>query len=108
MKGHRWFAMFYDALNRPAERQLLGPLRARLLGDLRGRVVEIGAGTGLSFPYYSRQAMVVAVEPDPFMLRRAILRAQAIGRPILLVQGAAEALPFTSGAFDCAVASLVF
>ncbi len=108
MKGHRWFAALYDVINRQSERRLLAPLRVRLLGDLHGRVVEIGAGTGLSFPYYSRQAMVVAVEPDPFMLRRAILRAQAIGRPILLVQGAAEALPFTSGAFDCAVASLVF
>jgi ubiquinone/menaquinone biosynthesis C-methylase UbiE len=108
MKGHRWFAMFYDALNRPAERQLLGPLRARLLGDLRGRVVEIGAGTGLSFPYYSRQAMVVAVEPDPFMLRRAIKRARAINPAIHLVQGDVEALPFQDGAFDAAAASLVF
>jgi ubiquinone/menaquinone biosynthesis C-methylase UbiE len=108
VRGHRWFAAVYDLLNRGAERRVIGPLRERLLRDAAGRVLEIGAGTGFSFPYYGPSARVVATEPDPFMLRRArARRAARAGRRIQLVQAAAEALPFPEGSFDAVVAAVV-
>ena len=112
MKGHRWFAAVYDLISQGDER-VLGPIRRRLLGDLRGQVLEIGAGTGFSFAYYPPGATVIATEPDPFMLRRAVKRAQEppeAGKQaatIRLVQCAAEALPFRPGVFDAAVAATV-
>ena len=115
MKGHRWIAACYDLAN-SADEGVLGPIRRRLLGDLHGRVLELGAGTGFSFSYYPGGAAVVATEPDPFMLRRAAVRARQPredgmghgGRPtIRLVQCAAEALPFRPGVFDAAVAAVV-
>jgi SAM-dependent methyltransferase len=112
MKGHRWFAAVYDLMSEGDERAL-GPIRQRLLGDLRGRVLELGAGTGFSFRYYPPGATVIATEPDPFMLRRAVTRAQALPEPgamqatIRLVQCAAEALPFRQGVFDTAVVAVV-
>ena len=112
-RGHRWFAAVYDLLNRSAERRLLGPIRARLLGALRGRVLEVGAGTGASFPDYAPEPVgpiVVATDPDPFMLRRAVARARQArqsGRRIRLVQCAAEALPFRDRTFDTVVAAMV-
>jgi len=108
MKGHRWFATVYDLINRPSERRLIGPIRARLLGDLGGCVLEIGAGTGASFPHYSAARLVIATEPDPFMLRRAVKRARSLGHPIRFVRCVAEALPFKDGSFDAAVAAAVF
>ena len=108
MKGHRWFAAVYDVVNRSTERRIMAPLRARLLRDLHGRVLEIGAGTGFNFSFYPSGVTVVAAEPDPFMLRRAVKRAREVGRPIHLVQCAAEGLPFREGAFDSAVATEVF
>src|SRR6266542_3752207 len=99
MKGHRWFAAVYDAMSEGDER-VLGPIRRRLVGDLRGRVLEIGAGTGFNFPHYPPDAIIIATEPDPFMLRRAVKRARQPAEPsngqatIHFVQCAAEALPF--------------
>ena len=112
MKGHRWFAALYDLAN-SADEGVLGPIRRRLLGDLHGRVLELGAGTGFSFPYYPAGATVIATEPDPYMLRRAVTRARRAVEPavpratIHLVQAAAEALPFRPGVFDAAVAAVV-
>ena len=107
MKGHRWFAALYDVLNRASERRVLAPLRARLLGELQGLVLEIGAGTGASFPHYASAALVVAADPDPYMLRRGVKRARGLNRRIIFVRCAAEVLPFGDGAFDASVAAVV-
>src|ERR671924_521329 len=107
MKGHRWFAAVYDLVNRAAERRLFGPIRGSLLGAAGGLVLELGAGTGASFPYYPKAGKVIATEPDPFMLRRARRGVVDAPPPVVLVQCAAEALPFEAGAFDEVVAALV-
>lgn len=106
-RGHRWHAVIYDLIMRPAERALLGPLRQRLAGQATGRVLEIGAGTGANFPYYAAAESVIAIEPDPFMLKRARQRARGLERTTQLVAAQAEALPFREASFDTAVVTLV-
>ena len=87
---------------------MMGPLRARLLQGLRGRVLEIGVGTGLNFAHYPDDADVTGIEPDPFMLRRARRTlANTARQNITLRQAAAEDLPFPSHTFDHVVATLV-
>jgi ubiquinone/menaquinone biosynthesis C-methylase UbiE len=108
MKGHRWFAALYDTVNRTSERRILAPLRARLLGDLHGTVLEIGPGTGFSFPYYPGDVTLIAAEPDRYMLRRAMQRARHAGPAISFVQCVAEALPFRDRTFDAVTATAVF
>ena len=106
--GHKWFASIYDRLQAPAERSYMRKIRQRIVGEARGRVLELGAGTGASFPYYNDHAEeVIAIEPDPFMLERARLRAQDLGRHIELRQASAEQLPFEDGSFDTVVSTLV-
>ena len=107
-QGHRWFAAMYDRITGPGERRLLSKIRPRIMGEARGRVLEIGAGTGASFEYYPADAQVVATEPDPYMLDRARKRVQALGRTsIELRQAPAEGLPFDDGSFDHVITSLV-
>lgn len=107
-KGHRWFAAVYDRLTGPSERRLGATIRPRLLGDLQGRVLEIGAGTGASFAYYPPGVEVVATEPDPYMLRRAEARLAKLGRDAIeLRQAPAEQLPFDDASFDHVVITLV-
>ncbi len=98
-KGHRIFAALYDRLRAAAERRFLGEHRAYLAGLARGRVLDLGAGTGANFLHFGPDARVVAVEPDPHMLRRAA----ALGRPIALVRAPAEDLPFPDASFDTVV-----
>jgi SAM-dependent methyltransferase len=70
------------------------------------RLLEIGAGTGLNFAHYPRDAHGAATEPSREMLRRAREKARPTG--VCLVQNSAEALPFADDSFDAAFATLVF
>jgi SAM-dependent methyltransferase len=83
-------------------------LRTGLLADLRGRVLELGAGDGRNFAYYPSQVSeVVAIEPEPYLRGLALDAASAAPVPVTVLDGVAEALPVDAGAFDAAVSSLV-
>jgi ubiquinone/menaquinone biosynthesis C-methylase UbiE len=108
-QGHRVFAAFYDVCDRLTERQMR-PLRRFAAGGAVGRVLEVGCGTGSNFAYYdwAKVESVDAVEPDPYMLRRARKRAGAAPEGKLrLHQAPAESLPFPDASFDTAVVTLV-
>lgn len=97
----RLYAALYDALLWPVERFYFGRLRRELLAAARGRVLEIGAGTGANLPHYGSGVRLVLSEPDPAMLRRAPRR----GTPAVVAS--AEQLAFADGSFDTVVSTLV-
>jgi SAM-dependent methyltransferase len=105
---HPLFARFYAhvlARNEPDE---LRAFRQELLAGLRGRVVEVGAGSGANFPHYPTEVTeVVAVEPEAYLREQA--RAAAAGAPVrvTVLDGIADALPLDDGSCDAAVACLV-
>jgi ubiquinone/menaquinone biosynthesis C-methylase UbiE len=106
-RGHRWFAAVYERKGGREERtDYARDVRTRVAGKAGGRVLEIGAGTGFNFPYYSNDASVMATEPDPEMLRRAEPRARKHG--IELRAAPAERLPFPDESFDTVVSTGVF
>jgi ubiquinone/menaquinone biosynthesis C-methylase UbiE len=90
-----------------AERRFGAEAKRSLLANARGRVLEIGVGTGLSFPHYPPDVRVTGVEPSAPMLRRAKQRAEDLGRDVELVQAPAEQLPFADGSFDTVVSLVV-
>lgn len=106
-KGHKWFAALYDRIMASAERGFLKAVRREVAGGAKGRVLEIGAGTGLNFAHYSDSAEVIATEPDPFMLQTAEKRAAEANHPIDVRQASAEELPFEDASFDVVVGTLV-
>ena len=83
-------------------------MRRTLVGALRGRVLEVGAGTGLNLPLYEDADRVTALEPDPLMMRRAPRRVSEAEVPVDLVQGDGQSLPFGEDTFDVVVSTLVF
>lgn len=97
----------YDAAMRPLERWFLRRWRAEVLDQLprQGFLLEVGAGTGLNFEFYPREASGVAIEPSIEMLK--IARRKSPER-LTLIQGVAEQLPFADASFDAAFSSLVF
>ena len=96
----------YDALMRPIEALGLGRWRAALWAEVPadGRGLEVGVGTGAGATL-RRATGVTAIDVAPAMLRRA--RA-AGGGGTAFAAADVQALPFADGAFDWAVASLLF
>ena len=99
----------YDLTTWPMEVFALGRLRRRLWDQVQGELVlEVGVGTGRNLSHYPAQSRVVAVDLSPGMLRRAVKRADRMGRQVDFVLADAERLPFREGAFDTVAATCVF
>jgi ubiquinone/menaquinone biosynthesis C-methylase UbiE len=101
-------ARFYDAFLALSERRGMRTRRRALLAGAHGRVLEIGAGTGLNIDHYPAAVdELVLTEPEPGMCWRLQQRAAASGRDATVVQAGAEDLPFPDGSFDAVVSTMV-
>lgn len=85
-----------------------GEHRRRLLEGLGGRVLELGAGDGINFPFYPQGVTeVAAVEPESHLRARAEENARQVDVPVTVAAGWSDDLAMEDGEFDAAVCSLV-
>ncbi|MGD9736225.1 MAG: class I SAM-dependent methyltransferase [Solirubrobacterales bacterium] len=104
----RLFAALYDRSLKATEEGGLGEMRRQLLAGATGRVLELGAGTGVNLDHYPPAVSeLVLVEPDPHMAKRLRARLRASPRRATVLESPGERLPFADGEFDLAVATLV-
>jgi ubiquinone/menaquinone biosynthesis C-methylase UbiE len=112
MAAHPIFARFYDRLMDGTERAGLAEMRRALLAEASGRVLELGAGTGLNLEHYTDAVTeLVLCEPDPHMagrLRERLAKQGTGAQAASVIEAPAEDLPFDDGSFDAVVATLVF
>ncbi len=99
-------ATTYDLALWPLEAAALRRLRARLVKDIRGRVLEIGVGTGANCPHYADGARVFALDASADMLR--VARRRPCRACATVTQADSLALPFAEDTFDMALATFVF
>jgi SAM-dependent methyltransferase len=66
----------------------------------RGRVLEIGIGSGLNLPHYRGVTCVVGIDPSLKLLTFARSLARNTAFPVELVADSAEDLPFPDATFD--------
>lgn len=110
--GSEFSARIYEPFLWLGEVRGMRSRRAQLLSRSRGRVLELGAGTGLNLPHYPGHiAELVLSEPVPEMARRIEARIEAgearrVGGARVVV-APAEDLPFADGSFDTVVATMV-
>ncbi len=102
MRGLEQIPWLYDTACALLERTGLGRWRRRLCEGARGRVLDVGCGTGRNLPLLPPGSLGIDPAGDP--LRRARRRAPGAR----LVQASVEALPFRAGVFDTVVSGLVF
>lgn len=95
-------ALLYDPVLALGERRGMAAHRATLLRGLRGRVLEVGAGTGLNLPHYPADVDLVLTEPDAAMAAQLRRRSAAS-----VIPACAEALPFEDDSFDAVVSTMV-
>lgn len=110
--GKHWRLPFYDLMAK-----LLGAdaARAAFVEQIalppKGRVLEIGCGTGSLLVLLKRArpaAEVVGLDPDPNALAIARRKAERAGISLRLDQGFADELPYPDASFDRVASSFMF
>jgi ubiquinone/menaquinone biosynthesis C-methylase UbiE len=104
----RIMALVYDPFVWLGEIAGMRRRRAALVSGVRGRVLEIGAGTGLNIAHYPDGITeLVIAEPEPGMRRRLERRLRRHGRVARIVDAPAERLPLADASVDTVVSTLV-
>lgn len=103
------WAQIYDRNLQKAEVRCLREWRSGLLGNLSGKVLEIGSGTGLNLDYYpSNIEQLTLLEPDANMrkkLQQKIFLKQF--SKIDILDSNAESIPQVDASYDAVVSTLV-
>lgn len=106
----RLFSAIYDRGMQGTEEAGLSDMRHELLAQARGRVLELGAGTGVNLAHYPETVEgLTLTEPDPHMTKRLREKLTAVGKTskVTVIEAPAESLPFPDDSFDTAVVTLV-
>lgn len=85
--------------------KVIGQQRALLVPGAQGRVLEVGAGSGLNFPFYDRERveMLWALEPSGELRRMASAAAASADLPVTMLDASAEEIPLGSSTVDTVV-----
>jgi ubiquinone/menaquinone biosynthesis C-methylase UbiE len=105
VRGVEQIPWLYDAGMVLLEKTGLGRWRAWLAGGVsRGRVLDLGCGTGRNLPLYGEGVRAIGLDP----CHESLLKARRRIPGVPLVRARAEALPFRDDTFDTVVSGLVF
>ncbi|MGA1865938.1 MAG: class I SAM-dependent methyltransferase [Thermoplasmatota archaeon] len=104
----------YDIFLAPMETIWFGRRRRKLLSGLKGRVLDIGSGTGVNLGYYPESVeCVTVIDPSHDNIRYLHRKARSGGwgveggRCLRSRIGVGEKLPFRSNYFDNVVSTLI-
>ena len=101
-------ARWYDLLDKPMESTMFSKWRASLVGDVSGKTLEVGVGTGKNIPYYPKDADLTAIDFSPAMLEQAKANFADDPREITFLEMDVQHMSFEDNAFDTVVTSCVF
>lgn len=98
--------LFPWALELVMTQKAFRPLRREALAPVRGRILEIGFGTGVNLHHYPGHVReLIGVDSNPGVARRAQRRAAEAGINVEHHPLSAESLPFADGSFDWVVST---
>lgn len=95
----------YDLLDGIYELTWKRRLRREVFARARGRLLDVGVGTGCNIPFYPEDSEAVGIDNSPAMLRRAAKRAERQGRTVTLLERDVFANGLPDGAFDTVTAT---
>jgi phosphatidylethanolamine/phosphatidyl-N-methylethanolamine N-methyltransferase len=108
-KRYDRMASVFDFLENLAGGSRLRRWRALSWSKVEGsRILEVGVGTGPSFPFYPPDAAVTAIDLSSKMLDLARRKVGRHGVAVVLKEMDVQSLRFADEAFDTVIASLVF
>ncbi|MFW6275780.1 MAG: class I SAM-dependent methyltransferase, partial [bacterium] len=105
-KRYNRVARFYDILDKPME-MAASKWREKLLSGVKGKVLEVGIGTGKNIPYYPDNVELTGIDFSPKMVEIARKKAKNKSN-IEILEMDAENMDFNDNSFDTVVTSCVF
>lgn len=100
-------APLYDVLNSFYEYSWKRRLRTMMFREARGRLLDVGVGTGCNMPFYPKGQPAVGIDLSPGMLTRARARAEALGIDVELRPMDLLHLDFPDASFDTVAVTFV-
>ncbi|MBM7855885.1 ubiquinone/menaquinone biosynthesis C-methylase UbiE [Desulfohalotomaculum tongense] len=97
-------AFFYDWM----DFMISDSTRRKVLGMAKGKVLEVGVGTGKNLPLYPPECEVTGIDFSSEMLKRAMERVKKNNLKITLLEMDAQHMDFPDNTFDTVVATCVF
>ncbi len=102
-------ALLYDLFELPVEKLLYSKWRKKYFSPLKGKILDVGIGTGKNIDYYSDKAEVIGIDFSPKMLEKGRQKLAKSGKKnITLIQMDVENLNFKDNSFDYVITSSVF
>ena len=108
MKRYDRISSIYDVFETPMELMALKKWRTELMGELSGKVLEVGVGTGKNIEFYPKGIDVTGIDFSKGMLQRARQRAAKLGRQVELIHMDAQSMEFEDNTFDTVFTTCVF
>jgi len=101
-------SVIYDILESPMEMMALKKWRNDIMKDLKGKVLEVGVGTGKNISYYPENVDISAIDFSEKMLKKAKLKADALNKEVEFHNMDAENMDFEDNTFDVVFTTCVF
>ncbi len=98
--GFMLFILFVSFLGAFFWKLLFSEWRQQIFPELKGKVLEIGVGTGKNFKYYSKEARVTGIDFSSGMLNKAIKESNRLKKDYSLLIMDAHKLGFEDNSFD--------
>ena len=103
-------AAFYEQrilpllVDRAMRQRPLEPFRREVVSPARGRVLEVGVGSGLNLPLYGHAVdALLGLDPSSRLLSMARRRVAPGGAPLRLLQASATDIPLADGSVDTVI-----
>lgn len=107
-KRYNRIARFFDLTEAMMERGKMGKWRKTIWQQAKGKVLEVGVGTGKSIQYYPKGIEVTAIDFSEKMLEKAKAKAKQLDKKVDLRLMDAHKLEFPDETFDTIVTTCVF
>ena len=87
--------------------RLLEKEKRLLFSELKGRILEIGAGTGANMKYYSKEVVLIFLEPNVAMHQYVCTKAEKKEIEMKIITGRAESIPLKDNSVNAVVSTHV-
>lgn len=98
----------YDLFEQPIEMMALRRYRKDIMKELKGKVLEVGIGTGKNIPYYPDNIDITAIDFSSKMLERARIKATNLNKKVNILLIDAQQMDFPDNTFDSVFTTCVF